>query len=69
LINNNYIKKILKDVEKKENFTDNNIAKESVNFDIKHELHMMSTTLNSLVSSIRLIEDKLGRIERKISKK
>jgi PilZ domain-containing protein len=64
-----HLTNITKDVENKESFTDNNIAKEGINFDIKHELHMMSTTLNSLVSSIRLIEDKLGRIERKISKK
>ena len=47
---------------------DNNAEKPDVEFDLKHELKMISTTLNLLTNSIRLIEDKLERIERKIFK-
>lgn len=47
---------------------DNNAEKQDVEFDIKHELRMISTTLNLLTNSIRLIEDKLERMERNIFK-
>ena len=47
---------------------DINAEKPDVEFDLKHELKMISTTLNLLTNSIRLIEDKLESIERKIFK-
>lgn len=47
---------------------DINAEKPDVEFDLKHELKMISTTLNLLTNSIRLIEDKLERMERKIFK-
>lgn len=47
---------------------DINAEKADIEFDLKHELRMISTTLNLLTNSIRLIEDKLEHIERKIFK-
>ena len=39
-----------------------------VNYDMKHELVKLNATLSSLISSVKTIEDKLDRLERKISK-
>ncbi len=53
---------------RKINNTHNEEGKREIDFNLKHELNLLSTTLNSLTNSIRLIEEKLERIERSISK-
>ncbi len=57
----------LKTKVEKEN-TSNHRVKMDSGRDLSKELTIMTATLNSLVSSIKIIEDKLGCIEKKMSK-
>lgn len=46
----------------------NNTGKRESIYNFKHELAKLNTALNSLIGSVKTIEEKLDRLERKISK-
>jgi len=65
---NNIIEEITLNTTAKENKSSKNKMKSDGDHELKKELLKINNTLYSLVSSIKLIEDKLSRIERKIFK-